>query len=299
MPCGATPGSIPGSPSIKILIMKRLLLTLLVATLPLLSCHRWVLEDRRECPSFLFFDILNPPSDFQSYTQVYTNVYSHPQGAVMDEARTSVRDIRERLFFFSVRRADAVKGYGLIGEEGLVSDGALWRAPLGSNYVPLFRYSYLAEVQEESFIVPVEFTKEYTRVSIQFVGVETFVSAQGRFPFDLRVQGNTCGIDAFTGVPLRGGFEYSPPEEGIGHFEFLLPRQADQDLMLELSGREYISEHAGVQHRFNLYDLLLQKGNLTWTEKNLPDVHLEIDYEEFSVNVSVFPWTQEELKYEF
>lgn len=267
--------------------------------LPLFSCHRWVLEDRRDCPSFLFFDILNAPGDFASYEQVYTNLYSHPQGQVMDEARTSVQDIRERLFFFSVRGTDAVKGFGLIGEEGLLAEGADWRAPLGSNYTPLFRYSYLAQVQEESFVVPVEFTKEYAKISIQFVGVETFVSSGGRFPFDLTVRGNTCGIDAFSGVPLRGGFEYSPPEEGIGHFEFLLPRQADRDLILEMRGRAFISEHAGLQHAFNLYDLLLQEGNVTWTEKNLPDVFLEIDYEEFSVNVSVFPWIQEELKYDF
>ena len=38
---------------------------------------------------------------------------------------------------------------------------------------------------------------------------------------------------------------------------------------------------------------------MTWTEKNLPDVDIVIDYQEHTVNVSVSPWSQETINYEY
>ena len=215
----------------------------------------------------------------------------------MDEAGTSIAYIDDRLFFFTVRGTAAVKGYGLMGQEGLLRDGSVWTVPIGRDYAPLFRFGYLAEVKEESFTVPVEFSKEYSHVRVQYLGADSFEHAGGRFPFYITVRGNTCGIDALTGTPVRGPFQFTPDETGIGHFEFTLPRQADHDLVLEMYAREGMYEYRDFQTSYNLYEILRDKGGITWTEHNLPDLYIEIDFEETTVNVGVYPWGEQELEY--
>ena len=248
------------------------------------------------CPSFLFFDVADA-SRFQRYTDVFATVYAHPDGRLIDEAGTSVGYIDDRLFFFTVRGTAAVKGYGLMGQEGLLRDGSVWTVPIGRDYAPLFRFGYLAEVKEESFTVPVEFSKEYSHVRVQYLGADSFEHAGGRFPFYISVRGNTCGIDALTGTPVRGPFQFTPEETGIGHFEFTLPRQADHDLVLEMYAREGMYEYRDFQTSYNLYEILRDKGGITWTEHNLPDLYIEIDFEETTVNVGVYPWGEQELEY--
>lgn len=273
------------------------ILTLFALTASLVSCRDIILENRTECPSFLFFDITNADR-FYAEDEVYTTVYSHPKGSFMEDRTTNVKKIQDKEVYFVVKGTPAITGYGLIGYPNLIKDGSEWTIPLGQSYDPLFRYSYTEEVQNESFIVPVEFFKEHVNVTLQFVGIETFVTAGGRFPFDIVVKGNTCGIDALTGVPIRGRFEYRPKETTIGRFEFTLPRQADRDLELEFYGREAIYEREGYLETYDLYNILLELGGITWTEKNLPDVYIEIDYQQTEVTVAVDPWTETGLEYE-
>lgn len=278
--------------------MKRLFV-LAAACVCILSCRSLVLEDRTECPSYVFFDVTNAKA-FEPYDRVYTTIYRHPSGDLMSSATPTLSEIQEKVFFFEVRKAEAVKGYGVLGADKCVMQkGSEWVIPIGNQYDSLFRFSYIAAVQPESFIVPVEMVKEYARVTVQFVGVDTFTGAGGRFPFDVTVVGGTCGVDAMTGVPVRGPFEYRPEETSIGRFEFLLPRQADHDLVLELYGREGIFERTGHVSTFDLYSLLEDIGKMNWQDRNLPDVYIEIDYQETVVNVEISPWVTEDLDFEF
>jgi hypothetical protein len=278
--------------------MKRLLL-LLAAAVCLLSCRRLVLEDRADCPSFLFFDVTNAGL-FNPYDRVYATASRHPAGELIAGATATLSDITGRVFFFEVRHAEAVRGYGVLGAERcIMQNGSEWIVPVGNQYDTLFRFSYVAAVEPDSFTVPVELVKEYAKVTVQFVGVETFSAAGGRFPFDVTVVSGTCGVDALTGVPVRGPFEYRPVETSIGRFEFLLPRQADRNLCLELYGREGLSDRTGHLNTFDLFSILEEDGAMDWQARNLSDVYIEIDYQEALVNVSVSPWVTEDLDYEF
>lgn len=277
--------------------MKRLLL-ILVALASLLSCKRLVFEDRTNCPSFLFFDITNY-SSLETWDEVFTTVYSHPAGVLIDDAKALTREIQEKEFYFTVRKTQAVKGYGLLGYEGLIQDDSRWTTPLGKDYAPLFRFAYQEAVPEESFTVPVEFVKDYCHVTLQFVGTETFQSTGGKFPFDIVVRGNTKGIDALTGLPIRGDFEYRPEEADLGRFVFVLPRQADKQLSIELWGREGIYDRTGHLNTYDLWSILFEYGGVTWEEKNLPDVEIFIDYVETTFSVQVTEWDMTELHYEF
>lgn len=275
--------------------MKRLLLVL---ALSIASCRGVVLEDRLECPSFLFFEVSNP-EHFQLYEKVYTTVCSHPSGVLISSESPSLGSIVRKSFYVEVRSTEAVKGYGILGGgKNIEYRGDQWLIPIGCQSDSIYRFSYVANVQPDSFTVPVEFIKEHAKVSLQFVGMESYLDRDGRFPFDIVVRSNTCGIDAQSGLPVRGSFEYRPQETTLGHFEFTLPRQGDNCLILELYGREHIYNQEGFISSFNLYEILLKQGGITWREKSLPDVSMELDYQETRVHVQVDNWEKEELGFE-
>ena len=144
-----------------------------------------------------------------------------------------------------------------------------------------------------------ELVKDYSHVRLQFVGIESFLSAEGQFPFTVRITGNTCGIEALTGQPIRGAFEFEPEELNMGCFEFNLPRQADHTLRLELCAKPGVYDSPDFLNQLDLWALLKEQGGITWEEKNLPDVGLVVDYQEMSVAVNVTEWGQEILDYEF
>lgn len=270
---------------------------ILITLLLFSSCRQMVVEERMDCPRFLFFDIRNADS-FNTYDPTFLTVSSHPESSLSDDAESTVHAVQDQDFFFTVQGTEAVKGYGLIGYEKLNRRASEWTAPLGQDYAPLFRFSYLEPTQEESFVVPAEFVKEYCHLTIQFTGTDTYASTDGVFPFDIVVKSQTCGIDAMSGIPVRGPFEVHPKEQTQGFFEMTLPRLADQQLNLELYGREGVSSHPGHNNTLNLYAILADEG-ITWKEKNLPDIDIRINYQELTIGVKVYPWAESLLTYEY
>lgn len=277
--------------------MKRLL-AILTLLLGASSCRGLIVEDRLECPSFLFFEVANPDR-FEPYQTVYTTVCSHPAGNLISSGSPSLGSIQDKAFYVEVRSTEAVKGYGMLGGgKGIEYRGDEWLIPIGCQSDSLYRFSYVANVRPDTFTIPVEFVKEHAKITVQFVGMEPYTSTGGLFPFDILVRANTCGIDALTGLPVKGAFEYRPPETTIGRFEFILPRLADNHLILEVYGREHIYKWPGFINSYDLYQMLLTQGGVTWREKSLPDIYVEIDFQETDVLVKVDPWQKDNLQFD-
>lgn len=278
--------------------MKRLT-AISFALLALISCRSIVLEDRNDCPSFLFFDVGNK-DDFGSYESVCVGLFRYPDGEPMSSDTTSMNAICDKSFYLDIRRTDAVEGFGLLGfSSSLRQGGTTLTAPFGEQFCPVFRFSYMARVEPESFTVPVRFTKEHAKVSVQFTGIESFRETGGRFPFDIVVKTNTSGFDALTGQAVKGAFQYRPPEEKPGLFRFNLPRLSDRNLTLELYGRPGLYQREGHLDTFDLWAVLEENGGISWEEENLPDIYIEIDYRETAVSVRIDPWDKSDIQYEF
>lgn len=278
--------------------MKKLLIIFLFL-FPLSACRNAVLEDRTQCPSYLYFDLLDA-SRFEDYESVYVTAFRHPDGQRIEGITTTKQAIANKNFFILCRNSDAVRGYGIMGQRQCYNaQGTEWVTPVGNQFDSLFRFSYVVQVQPESFSVPVEFVKESCKVSVQFKGLEALASAEGIFPFDLLIRSNSCGIDVMSGTPVRGSFEYRPPELTIGRFEFFLPRQADRNLRMELYGRKGAFPQEGFYQSLDLWRILHELGGISWNEKNLPDVLLEIDYVQSLISVKITPWSDNEIQYEF
>lgn len=264
---------------------------LLGAVLLLFSCQNLVLENRIGCPSMLLFDIENAEA-FDGVNHVHIAAFSQPEELFLTADTTMVNSIQERSFYLKVKRTDAVMGYGVMGYEGArQEDKFKWIVEEGANFVPLFRFAYdKVPGQEESVLIPVEFVKDFSRVTIHFPHFDRFQDADGRLPFRLTITGNTAGIDVSSGTPVQGTFRYEPEEEGNGTFRFIVPRQADHSLTMELYGIPELGQEAGLAGSFNLWSLFRQNPDFSWEEKNLRDVILEFDYTQAQFSVRVADW---------
>ena len=249
-----------------------------------------VLEDRRECPSFLFFDVVNP-SAVESSDRVLVTVYRQPENVCVGRETPLVSDLEDKSFWFTVKKVDFWSGYGLTGIRNSHLQGETeWVVDEGCQGDPLFRFNYRVPGFDERFTAPVEFVKEHANVTIKFVHSDQYESSGGIFPFRLVIRGNTCGINCTTGVPVRGSFLFEPEETFSGTFHFILPRQADPSLTMELWAKPGQYSREGLIDKFNLAALFVQLGSVNWEEKNLPDLYLEIDYAESEYRIDVKNW---------
>lgn len=275
--------------------MKRTLLAIL-ALLSLSSCRNLILEDRTPCPSFLFFDIRNA-AQFEAGKEVYISALDAYSDAKYTADTTVLADVQVRDFYLKVPKADITRGFGVLGFQDMKIDK---RTRLliaeGNDSPPLYRFDYAASTRDESSLVPVEMVKDHAKVTVTFRNCASYRGADGRFPFYILIKGNTCGIDGLSGIPIAGPFSYRPPEEKEGVFHFIVPRQADHSLTMELWAREGMYKEQGCIRTFNLWSMFRATVRLTWEEKNLPDIELGIDFRESSCHITVRDWCE---KYSF
>ena len=265
---------------------------ILVSALAAVSCRLAVMEDREECPSLLYFQVFNAGA-FGNVDRVHVDAFSYPGQSPLCSDTTTIRALEGHSFCLSILRADAVRGSGVLGYRRChPDDNGKWTVEPGSGFDSLFRFSYLTFVEPESFTVPVEFVKEYSNVTLEFISAD-----DTRFPFDVVIRSGTCGLDALTGEPVKGDFYCQANEGPDGLFHCLLPRQADDSLVLELYGRPGLYPVEGLAHSFNLGAVLRESGGISWQEKNLPDVLVAIDFKELDLQVQVTPWENESINY--
>lgn len=274
--------------------MKKLLL-ILCATLPLVSCRSLVLEDRAGCPSYLFFDV-KEENDPNIVTQVHVTAFRQDDSSFMAQDTTTLRAMKDRTFYLPIHKTEGVEGYGVLGFKDLHQSGLMqWTVQEGQDGVPLYRFHYNASALEEEVLIPVTLEKDHSRVEVHFLNFDGFADSGGTFPFKISIRGNTCGIDALSGVPVRGAFRYSPPEEHAGVFSFVAPRQGDHSLTMEV----YRENDGELLDEFRLWDFFREKVKFSWEQPILPDFKLFIDYSESAFHISVQEWEPEDtLKFE-
>lgn len=265
-------------------------LVLCVLLLPVESCRKFILEDRSDCPRFLFFDIGNDEL-FETSDRVFATAYRMPEDELVATERTFVGDIEEERFCFELKKAEAWNGYGLLGiTRSHLVNGSEWIVDEGDEADPLFRFEYAVPGFEERRTVPVEMVKDHANVTVKFVRFDRFEGAGGQFPFTIVIRGNTCGIDGRTGLPVRGPFRCTPEETFGGTFRFILPRQADHALTMELWAKPGLFHREGLVDAFSLSALFQQLGSVNWEARNLPDIYLEVDYVESAYRIEVMDW---------
>lgn len=132
----------------------------------------------------------------------------------------------------------------------------------------------------------VELHKEFCRLYFNLQGVDC----------RLRVRGNVCGYDVFTGNLILGLFchETRPliytNTDAPYQYMVRIPRQIDDSLMLE-----FLSEDGEKDlYSYTLGKSLMEMG-VDWTKENLDDIHVDINYINNEIAVSVETWHSIEL----
>lgn len=260
----------------------------------LVSCRSLVVEERRNCPSFLFFDIANH-GRLDSYHRVRIANFTYPESDLLVADTTVVSRIQDKSFYMKVPKSDAIQGFGIAGFDGaLIRGGSEVVVDDGKDFVPLFRFQFRTPAREEHVLIPVELSKDYCAITLQFTHTDSFSAQQGAFPFYLIIRSNTVGIDGLSGIPVRGDFHYRPQEEQEGVFRVLVPRQADRTLALEIWAKEgqYVEE--GMVGSYNLWTFIQDNcEGFSWEARDLPDLYIEIDFTESKLAVTLQPWISE------
>lgn len=275
--------------------MKRLPHTLGWASAMLLllpACRQLVWEDRSRCPVQLGLYIVNADA-FPPEERLHVAVFGASEDAPAAADSTRLQALQDGDFAFSLLPADHWNGYGVLGfSRSRLEAPARWIIPEGADADPLYRFAFHTEGFEGSAVLPVELVKDHTKVQLRFVHYERFGAPGGQFPFQVTLLGNSCGLDGCSGLPLEGPFRHRPEEISAGEFRFVLPRQADDGLQMEIWAKPGLTRWEGRVDCLNLGALLRKSGQVNWEAKNLPDVELTLDYGEARLTIQVQNWEE-------
>ena len=260
-----------------------------------LSCRSLVFEDRVDCPKYIYLDVLNG-SRFDAAEKVSVGVAWSRSGVVSDTYSTTLGDIRGHRFYVSGRRGEAVAVCGAVGfGQGEPVQGSCWTVGEGREFPQLFRFAGSVNDPEEGLEVPVELIKEYCEVTVRFSGYKEKDMRGGLSPFTVSVGGNSCGVDALTGIPVLGNYVFRPGESEAGVFRFRVPRQLDEWLSMTVGLKEGVTGYGAVAREISLWNQFRLLGNITWDEKNLPDVVLHIDVNGPTYRIGIVSWDEADI----
>ena len=150
--------------------------------------------------------------------------------------------------------------------------------PLGEECPSVYMYSAYMDTDCEYVRKQVLLSKNHCVITVYVEG------ADESFPFGMSLRGNVCGYDLY-GDPRSGDFMCSMEACGDMQYTGVVPRQRDPSLMLEVKdGEEVIRAFAvGEYIRSSGYD---------WTETDLKDIMIGIDYSRTLITVSVRGWDE-------
>lgn len=268
------------------------LLLALTSVSVLFSCRSLVLEDRSECPAFLFFDITNAEVfDISEYAHI--TAYKYPDGNLLAGDTTTVRAVQDDEFYLQVKRSDSVRGYGLLRFIGAHNQGSQWIVNPGEEFPPIWRFDYKTTAASESYYIDVEAVKDHSVIDVRFLDADMYEGSGGEFPYYIVIRSNTCGIDGMDGSPVKGPFLFEPVEYACGRFRFTVPRQFDRSLHMEIWGRDGFREEGNLVADLALWYILRDTNDFSWEAKNLADAEIEISLAENKYIVTVAEWAGE------
>ena len=216
-----------------------------------------VKEDRDACPCILELDLAVPDSvDAGSVEIMLTSSDGWSLSDTVDVFASGNR------YSAPVPRADLhIRAWA--GTGGMASEYGLL-IPLGSACPKVYMHDSDVRAEGETVRESVFLRKNHCVVTLKTEG-------DVRLPSDVYVKGNVAGYDD-KGAPLPGKFEVLLEDgSGDGVYEFVLPRQMDASLMMELEDGQ------GGYKAFALGHYIVSSG-YDWNSPDLDDVTVVMDY---------------------
>ena len=228
-----------------------------------------VKEDRSLCPCVLELEFVG--SDTAGVRSVELLVTS-AEGYVLSDTIDVIESGNR--YSAPVPRTDLhVRAWA--GTEGLASEHGLL-IPLGSPCPKVYMHDSDVCTEGEKVNETVFMRKNHCVVTLKTEGGV-------KLPSDVIVRGNVAGYDD-KGTPLSGTFEVLLEDRsGNGAYEFVLPRQKDASLIME------VEDGRGGYKAFALGNYIASSG-YDWNAPDLDDVVVVLDYALTEVILTISGW---------
>ena len=152
--------------------------------------------------------------------------------------------------------------------------------PYGCECPSLYMHSFVADTRCERFVQKVDLHKNHCCLTILVEGCE-------KLPYSLTLHGNVDGYE-IDGEPSDGEFSCVAYPEHDGEAVVRLPRQMDDSLILEVDDGSFVTRYFALGE-------YLAAGGYDWSEENLQDVTVILDYFLTYVRIVVQGWEQEHV----
>lgn len=228
-------------------------------------------EYRESCPCVLKLDISEVDV---SVVKVADLFISGPEGYELADTLTCGG-------YDGIYEVEVPKGelglwmYSGAGRE-YVGDGGLV-IPYGEDCPPVYMHVSKVQAYGEEVTEKVSMKKNHCVLNV-------IVRAEEVFPLRLEFKGKVSGYDD-GGEPLKGEFMYSAEIGPENSCRVLLPRQVDDSLVLDIiDGTEVVKVFALGEH--------IAATGYDWSEKDLKDMTLEIDFILSRFSIVVPEWDE-------
>ena len=228
-----------------------------------------VKEDRVSCPCVLELEFAeSDTARLRSVELMVTSADGYSLADTVDAMKSGNR------YSAPVPRTDLhVRAWA--GTDGMSSEYGLL-IPLGSICPKVYMHDSNVCAEGEMIHETVFMRKNHCVVTLKTEGGV-------RLQSDVMVKGNVAGYDE-KGKPLPGRFEFLLDDvHGDGVYEFVLPRQTDASLMME------VEDGQGGYKAFALGHYIVSSG-YDWNSPDLDDVTVVMDYALTEIRLTISGW---------
>ena len=237
-----------------------------------LACS--VKEDRSGCPCRLMLDL----SDVDTNVVKSLNLLVWSDDGLLGSDKIEADDF-ENTYVMKVSREKLRLNLWNGDYEGYDDFGEI-RIPYGCECPQLYMQSMVADAVGETWFAKVRLGKNHCRLTVMMEGTDAV-------PYSFTFKGNIAGYNA-EGRPSQGEFAcVAYPEDERSSYA-MVPRQVDNSLMLE------VDDGTRVVKTFALGEYIAATG-YDWTQSDLKDITIVIDYSITYIKVSVSGWAGEYL----
>lgn len=251
--------------------MKRLAFLMMAGIMCLSSiCGCSVKEDREDCPCRLFLDMARTDMKAMSPLALYVSSDEEPvcEAVLTDPVETYMVEVPRTGLYVQVWSG----GRDMVSRQGLA-------IPMGSDCPRVYMHSSFVVADGDYVRDTVVMRKNHCVLTMLFSEMES--------PYALVLSGEVAGYD-LTGAPRQGKFQVPVPVDTTMSVptQVCLPRQNGGELLLEIADR------SGNIRTFPLHKYIAATG-YDWTEPDLKDLKLTLNYTMTAVSLVIQGWDEE------
>lgn len=168
-------------------------------------------------------------------------------------------------------------------------EGRYLRVPFGSEMDEMYCFREDIDTDCESVDMDAILHRQYAFLFISVNG-----SDSEDYPYYLKLSGNVCGFDLDSLEPLEGPFSVlTRPFLGTW-CRICVPRQKDDSMTIMFYDKSMTKSDALPVEELPIGKYISSEG-YDWTDEDLSDIYVKIDYVKSTIEITLVPWEIIEL----